>query len=245
MNQEITWLTAFVAGFLSFLSPCVLPLVPAYLSFMTGLSLDHMRATGRQKAFDWHAGSYSLVFVAGFSLVFIVLGASAFAMGQILLQYMPLLAKIGGVLIILFGLHFMGVFRVGWFNLEARFNPQHKPPGLSGAFLIGLTFAFGWTPCIGPILAGILALAGGQESVWQGVALLTLYSLGLGVPFVIAGLAINRFLAFFGSIRRHLHRVEWIAGALLVVIGTMIFIGHFNQLSVLLLQWFPSLATLG
>ncbi|MEO5372177.1 MAG: cytochrome c biogenesis protein CcdA [Magnetococcus sp. DMHC-1] len=245
--QEVTYLAAFFAGVISFISPCVLPLVPAYISFMTGVELDRLRAgdaTGKT-AMALNAGLHSGVFVLGFSLVFILLGASAFVLGQLLMKYMQVLSRVGGILIILFGLHFMGVFRLGFLNLEARFNPQQKPPGLWGAFVIGLAFAFGWTPCVGPILATILGLAGTQETLGKGVLLLVVYSAGLGLPFIVGGLAINGFLAFFARMRRHLGKVEWISGGLLVVVGLLIFFGDINRLSAVLMRWFPALGQIG
>ncbi|MBF0155075.1 MAG: cytochrome c biogenesis protein CcdA [Magnetococcales bacterium] len=245
--QEVTWVAAFFAGVMSFVSPCVLPLVPAYISFMTGVELDRLRsgdATGRI-ALALNAGLHSGVFVLGFSLVFILLGASAFALGQILMHYMQVLSRVGGILIILFGLHFMGIFRLGFLNLEARFNPEQKPPGLWGTFVIGLAFAFGWTPCVGPILATILGLAGAQETLGKGILLLVAYSAGLGLPFIVGGLAINGFLAFFARMRRHLGRVEKISGGLLVLAGVLIFLGDINRLSAFLMRHFPGLAGIG
>ncbi len=245
--MEITFIAALIAGLLSFLSPCVLPLVPAYISFMTGVSVDRIRE--EEAAHHWdvtlRAGIHSLFFVLGFSLVFIVLGASASALGQALLAHMETLTKIGGVLIVIFGLHYMGLFRIGFLNLEARFNPEKKPAGIWGSLLIGLAFAFGWTPCIGPILATILTVAGGQESIGQGVALLAVYSAGLGIPFIVAGVAINFFFTFFNRIRRHMRKVEVGSGLLLVVVGGLIFLGNFSLLGIYLLRWFPGLAELG
>lgn len=242
--MEVTYTAAFFAGLLSFLSPCVLPLAPAYVSFMSGISVEQMRAV-ENSGLGWRAGWHSLFFVLGFSLVFISLGASATYLGHFLLSYMSLLSKIGGGVIILFGLHYMGLFRVSFLNLEARFHLEKKPAGPLGAFLIGLAFAFGWTPCVGPILAGILAVAGGQERVAEGIGLLAIYSAGLGVPFIVTGLAINLFFGFFERVKRHLHKIEIVSGALLVAVGLMIFLGDFNRLSILFLQWFPGLAKLG
>ncbi len=242
--MEVTYIAALAAGLLSFVSPCVLPLVPAYISFMTGVSVDNMRAdvttTGR-----WRAVLHSVFFVLGFSTVFVSLGASATFLGKLLLSNMNILAKVGGAFIVIFGLHYMGLFRISFLNMEARFNIEKKPPGLLGAYLIGLAFAFGWTPCVGPILAAILAVAGGQESILKGIVLLSIYSAGLGIPFILAGVAINHFFGFFTRIRAHLHKIEMVSGALLVVVGTMIFMGDFNRIATLLIQWFPGLATLG
>ena len=242
--MDVTYLTAVAAGLLSFASPCVLPLVPAYLSFMTGVSVDGMRKA-TDDTIGWRAGLHSLAFVVGFSTVFISLGASATFLGQFMLSNMLILSKVGGLLIIAFGLHYMGLFRVGFLNLEARFNIQRKPPGLVGAYLIGLAFAFGWTPCIGPILATILAVAGGQGSISEGIALLAAYSAGLGIPFILAGLAINHFFAFFTRIRAHMHKIEIASGLLLVVVGVMIFMGDFNRIATWIIELFPGLATLG
>ncbi|MEO5347080.1 MAG: cytochrome c biogenesis protein CcdA [Magnetococcus sp. YQC-9] len=242
--MEVTYAAAFLAGLLSFLSPCVLPLAPAYISFMSGISVEQLRQ-GNDAQSAWRAGWHSLWFVLGFSLVFIGLGASATYLGQLLLNHMQLLNKVGGALIVLFGLHYMGVFRISFLNLEARFNLENKPAGPLGAFLIGLAFAFGWTPCVGPILAGILAVAGGQENIGQGVLLLAVYSAGLGVPFLITGIAINIFFGVFERVRVYLHTIEMVSGGLLVLVGLMIFFGDFNRISSLILQWFPGLARLG
>ncbi|MEO5364998.1 MAG: cytochrome c biogenesis protein CcdA [Magnetococcus sp. WYHC-3] len=244
--QEATFATALGAGILSFVSPCVLPLVPAYISYMTGVSVDQLREeSGRSHQLGLRAAWVSLAFVLGFSTVFVLFGASAFALGQALAPYRDLLAKIGGVLIILLGLHYLGLFRLGWLNLEARFNLQTRAPGAGTAYLIGLAFAFGWTPCVGPILATILALAGSQETVWQGVGLLAVYSLGLGIPFILAGLAINGFLGFFRRMRRHMHRVEQVSGGLLVGVGLVFLLGNLSVVSVWLLEYFPALAEVG
>ncbi|MBF0141941.1 MAG: cytochrome c biogenesis protein CcdA [Magnetococcales bacterium] len=243
--MEVGYAAAVVAGLLSFVSPCVLPLVPAYLSFMTGVSVDDLRGAKGEGATLARSGLVSLSFVVGFSVVFVSLGASATVLGQVLLRYMTELSRVGGVLIVLFGLHYMGLFRIGVLNLEARFNLERKPPGLFGAFVIGLAFAFGWTPCIGPILAAILTIAGGRESVWEGIGLLGCYSLGLGIPFLLAGVGLNRFFQVSGRLRPYLHKVEVASGVLLVAVGVMIFLGDFSRLSVWLMEWFPGLARLG
>ncbi|MBF0161210.1 MAG: cytochrome c biogenesis protein CcdA [Magnetococcales bacterium] len=242
--EKITVATALLAGVLSFISPCVLPLVPAYISFMTGVSVTEMR-TAQEGEIRWRVALHALSFILGFSTVFVALGASATFLSRMLLQYMQLLAQVGGALVILFGLHYMGLFRIALLDREARFNLQRKPPGPLGSYLIGLAFAFGWTPCVGPILAGILAIAGAQESVQQGILLLALYSAGLGIPFLLAGLAINLFFQFFTRMRSHLHQVERVSGLLLVGVGLLLMLGNFNQLSIWLIQWFPGLAQVG
>lgn len=243
--EEVTLLAALTAGLLSFVSPCVLPLVPAYLSYMTGVSVDHLRAHDDPAGRSGRVLLHSLAFVTGFSVVFILLGASATALGRLLLGHMTLLAKVGGVFIVVLGLHYMGLFRIGILNMEARLNLKGKPAGVLGSFLVGFAFAFGWTPCVGPILAAILAIAGAQEDLTQGILLLAVYSAGLGIPFVLAGVAINAFFAFFQHMRAHLHKVEIVSGMLLVGVGVMIFFGDFTRISSYLLRWFPGLASLG
>jgi cytochrome c-type biogenesis protein len=219
---------AFLAGVLSFISPCVLPLVPGYLSFVSGVSLDEMRGTAAvptQNSAPVRRRMLlaSIFFVLGFSLVFVTLGASATALGQYVMERSTLLGKVAGIVIIIFGLHTMGVLRIGWLYQEKRFQQSSKPAGLIGSLLVGIAFAFGWTPCIGPILASILAIAGTQETVGQGVQLLSVYSAGLAIPFLLTTLAIDRFFAAFARIRRHYHKVEIVSGALMIAIGVLIF----------------------
>ena len=222
--ENVPLLAAFLGGVLSFISPCVLPLVPGYLSFISGVSLDEWRGSST----DGNSGRLrvflaSIAFVLGFSVVFIALGASASALGQWVGENLRLLGKVGGIIIILFGLHTMGLLRIGWLYKEKRVQTQSKPAGPLGAFLVGVAFAFGWTPCIGPILAAILAIAGTQETVGQGVTLLAVYSLGLGIPFLLTSLAVDRFFAAFAKIRRHYKAIELTAGALMVIVGVLIF----------------------
>jgi len=227
MNENVSLVAAFAAGFLSFVSPCVLPLIPGYISFVSGASLDEMRGSAlapsksRRQIF-----LTSLAFVLGFSLVFIALGASASAIGHFLLRRLPLLARIAGVVIIIFGLHTMGVFKIGVLETEKRVHSQQKPIGLFGALLVGIAFAFGWTPCIGPILGGILAIAGSKNTVSEGVLLLAVYSAGLGIPFLITSLAINHFFRATARIRKHYHAIEVASGALLIAIGVLILTGQ-------------------
>ena len=221
MGDNVTLVAAFVAGFLSFISPCVLPLIPGYISFVSGASLDDLRAGG--PAARRHVLIRSLAFVLGFSLVFIALGASASAIGSFISGKLNILTKIAGALIIVFGLHMMGVFRLAFLDTEKRAQTERKPAGPVGAFLVGLAFAFGWTPCIGPILAGILVVAGSRETVAEGVLLLAVYSLGLGVPFLLTSVAIDRFFSVAAAIRRHYHAIEMTSGGLLVAIGVLIF----------------------
>ena len=238
MTENVTLLAAFVAGFLSFISPCVLPLIPGYISFVSGASLDEMRGAAGPAA-RRHVLITSLAFVLGFSLVFIALGASASAIGKFLLNNVPLLGKIAGALIIVFGLHTMGVFRLRFLETEKRAQTQRKPAGPLGAVLVGIAFAFGWTPCIGPILAGILVVAGSRETVGEGVLLLGVYSLGLGVPFLLTSLAINRFFSVTARIRKHYRAIELVSGGLLVGIGVLIFTGQLTVIVRYLQPYLP------
>jgi cytochrome c-type biogenesis protein len=221
VGEQVTLVAAFLAGFLSFISPCVLPLIPGYISFISGASLEDMRGGGL--AARRHVLVRSFAFVLGFSVVFVALGASASAIGTFITGQLTILTKIAGALIILFGLHMMGVFRLAFLENEKRAQTQRKPAGPVGAFLVGLAFAFGWTPCIGPILAGILVVAGSRETIGEGVLLLAVYSLGLGVPFLLTSVAIDRFFSVAAAIRRHYHAIELASGGLLVAIGVLIF----------------------
>jgi len=231
LSDHVTLFAAFAAGVLSFISPCVLPLIPGYVSFVSGVSLDELRGgTAATAASRRQVLITSLAFVLGFSLVFTALGASASALGKFLLAKSPVLAKVAGAIIVIFGLHTMGVFRIAALDTEKRLHAKKKPAGPLGALLVGIAFAFGWTPCIGPILGGILVVAGAKETVSEGVLLLAVYSLGLGIPFLLTSFAINQFFAVTKRIRQHYHTIEMVSGALLVVIGVLIFT---NQLTVI------------
>ena len=251
MEENVTLLAAFAAGLLSFISPCVLPLIPGYLSYISGLSLDEMRGTPQASAGAAAVAVAapphvrrrillsSLAFILGFTIVFVAIGATASAIGQLVNKQLPLLGRIAGAVIIVFGLHTMGVLRIEWLYQEKRVQTQRKPAGFIGAMLVGIAFAFGWTPCIGPILSGILFLAGSSDTVGQGVRLLLVYSLGLGVPFFATALAINHFFAALGRIRRHYHKVELVSGALLVAIGLLIFTNKFTLIAQWLTPYLP------
>jgi cytochrome c-type biogenesis protein len=249
MEENVTLLAAFGAGLLSFISPCVLPLIPGYLSYISGLSLDEMRG-GTMHA----AGAVavvttvdtrrriilsSLAFIIGFSLVFVALGASASFIGQFLTSRLTLIGRIAGAIIIIFGLHTMGLLRIEWLYQEKRVQTTKRPAGFVGAVLVGAAFAFGWTPCLGPILAGILAVAAVQDTVGHGIRLLATYSLGLAVPFFATALAIDRFFLAFAKIRRHYHAIEVTSGALLVVIGLLIFTNRFTVIAQWLTPYLP------
>ena len=235
MNQ-ISIGVAFVAGLLSFLSPCVLPLIPGYISFLSGLSLEELRGGAERSKVLKKAGLTSIFFVLGFSVVFISLGASASFIGKLLASHSRFLTKIAGVVIVILGLHLTGIFNIGRLNVEKRLRIKRFSPGTFGAFLIGLAFAFGWTPCIGPILAGILALAATQGTVLKGMSLLAIYSIGLGTPFIITGFSIGLFMRFFERYKRFVRFGEIFAGALLMTVGVLIF---FNSLTVIL-RFVPS-----
>ena len=225
--ENVTLVTAFIAGIISFISPCVLPIVPGYISFVSGVSLQELKGQAeldkeKRRRLLWKTTSASALFVLGFSVVFIAMGASATYVGQWFAENRLIMARVAGVIIIIFGLHIMGITPIKWLNYEKRFQANSKPLGLIGSFLIGLAFAFGWSPCIGPILAGVLTLAATQETVGQGVALLGAYSLGLGLPFLGTSLAINQFLNFFSRVKRHMRAVEVVAGVLLILVGVLV-----------------------
>ncbi|MBL8581750.1 MAG: cytochrome c biogenesis protein CcdA [Rhizobiaceae bacterium] len=247
MALDISYLTAIGAGALSFLSPCVLPLVPPYLCYMAGVSVDEFRGTAEQPN---TAGRRALVlasfaFVAGFSTVFIALGAGASTVGRLLRVWQEPLAIVAGILIILMGLNFLGVLRIGFLSREARFQAPGRPTSLLAAYIMGLAFAFGWTPCIGPVLGPILTLAGGRETVAEGALLLAAYSLGLGIPFIVAALFSGAFMRFLARFRVHLGRVEKVIGALLVAAGVLFLTGGIQTASYWLLETFPVLGRLG
>lgn len=236
----------FGAGILSFLSPCVLPLVPPYLTYMGGTTFEQLRDEGTAgSTIWWRTVVTSVFFILGFSTIFVGLGATATLFGQVLREYLPLLAQIAGALIIVMGLHYLGVLRIAFIDREARLSGPSIASGPGGGYLLGLAFALGWTPCIGPILAAILPVAATSETAWQGAGLLGVYSAGLGVPFLLAAVAIGPFLGFFAGIRKHLHLVEKVMGALLVATGVLFITGNFTRISYWLLETFPALQNFG
>jgi len=243
MTSNVTLSAAALAGLLSFLSPCVLPLVPPYLTFIAGSGLEELADGGERRA-ERDMLIAAALFVLGFSTVFVLLGATASALGQTVRQNLPLLSTLAGVAIIAMGLHFLGLFRFGLLYREKRVSVD-KPVGLWGAYVMGLAFAFGWTPCIGPILAAILAVASSEATVAHGATLLAAYSLGLGLPFLLAALAMEPFILFMKRFRKHFGKVEKVVGALLVVTGVMFMTGGIQSISFWLLETFPGLATLG
>lgn len=248
MEFDVGYAGALLAGLLSFASPCVLPLVPPYLCFLGGVTLDQIAGKG-DAAPETQAIRRvvlaAIAFVLGFTTVFVAMGASASALSQILIANMGWLSKIAGLVIIAFGLHFLGLFRLRVLDREARVHVERQPTGPLGAYAAGLAFAFGWTPCVGPVLATILTVAAGRDELWQGAGLLFAYSLGIGVPFLLAALFAGPFLRLMRRFRAALGRVEQAMGALLVVTGLLILTGSFEAIGYWLLRTFPSLGRIG
>jgi cytochrome c-type biogenesis protein len=244
MASDVTIAAALAAGTLSFLSPCVLPLVPPYLVYLAGTSLERLAEAERVPAVRRGTIVAALLFVAGFSTVFVALGAGASVIGSVLRAYSDVLATVAGIAIIVMGLHFLGLTRIGLLMREKRAE-MARPVGLWGAYAMGLAFAFGWTPCIGPILAAILAVAASEATIAKGAGLLAVYSLGLGIPFVIAALAVEPFAAFLVRFRAHLATVERVMGGLLVLTGVAFLTGFISQASYWLLEAFPALGQIG
>jgi cytochrome c-type biogenesis protein len=227
--HEISALIAFVAGILSFVSPCVLPLVPSYLTYITGASFKEL-TDGKMKV-RWATISHSLLFIMGFSVVFILMGASASYLGQVLARYQYWIMKAGGVLIILLGIHFTGLINFRFLQMEKRFEVGNKPIGYVGSFIVGIVFAAGWTPCIGPILSAILIYASTSQKFTTGVLLLTVYSMGLAVPFFLASLAFNSFLTAFQKIRRYMRVITIVSGFFLIGIGILFLTDTFREIT--------------
>jgi cytochrome c-type biogenesis protein len=242
--HDVTFLAALIAGLVSFLSPCVLPLVPPYLIFLAGTSLERFADREPEPRVKRETVLAALLFVAGFSTVFVALGASASVVGSLIRAYSEPLSIAAGVIIIVMGLHFLGLTPIALLHHQKRLDVS-KPVGLWGAYVIGLAFAFGWTPCIGPILAAILAVAASEQTVARGAALLAVYSLGLGLPFIVAAFAVEPFAEFLARFKRHLRRVEQAMGALLVLTGVAFLTGSINLLSIWLLETFPVLGKIG
>jgi cytochrome c-type biogenesis protein len=242
--MNVTFVAALLAGMLSFLSPCVLPLVPPYLVYLTGTSLERFADAETKPQVRRETIAAAILFVLGFSTVFVALGASASAIGGLLRIYAGPLSIVAGVGIIIMGLHFLGLTPIAWLMREKRLD-MAKPVGLWGAYLMGFAFALGWTPCIGPILAAILAVAASETTLAKGAGLLAVYSLGLGVPFLIAALAVEPFAAFLARFRAHLGLVEKAMGGLLVLTGIAFLTGTVSEMSYWLLQTFPALGRIG
>ena len=244
MHSDVSYLAALIAGIVSFLSPCVLPLVPPYLVYLAGASLERFEAREAEPRVKRETVMAAMLFVAGFSTVFVALGASASVIGSLMREYSQPLSIVAGILIIIMGLHFLGLTRISWLYREKRAS-MAQPVGLWGAYVMGLAFAFGWTPCIGPILAAILAVAATEQTVARGASLLAVYSLGLGIPFVAAAFAVEPFAAFLARFKKHMHRVEQVMGGLLVLTGIAFLTGSINLFSIWLLETFPVLGKIG
>lgn len=244
--ESVSLFAAFGAGVFSFISPCVLPLIPAYISFVSGVSIDTLQQDSQDSGGRMMKVFIStLIFVLGFTAVFVMLGAGAGVIGKLLFVYRMWFNRIAGGLIIVLGLHMTGIFRIGFLEYEKRIHVRENPFGVLGIFLIGAAFAFGWTPCIGPILAAILALAAQKGNVGSGMFMLAVYSAGLGLPFILTGLAINKFFGVYKRMRRYLGTIEKIAGIFLILVGGLIFFDMFSILSGFLLRLFPGLVGVG
>jgi cytochrome c-type biogenesis protein len=244
MIQDVSIPAALAAGIISFLSPCVLPLVPPYLIYLTGATIEHVANDEEPRASKRAVMLSALVFVLGFSTVFVALGASASFIGGFIRAWSAQLSIVAGIAIILMGLHFLGLTRIGFLMREGRL-PIPKPVGLWGAYVMGLAFAFGWTPCIGPILAAILSVAASETTVTKGAGLLAVYSAGLGIPFLIAAFMVERFSAVLARMKKHLATVERAMGVLMILVGIGFLTGAVSNVSIWLLETFPALQNFG
>jgi cytochrome c-type biogenesis protein len=235
------------AGLLSFLSPCILPLVPSYLCFLAGISLDQMASAESSPGArpQRRVIAQAVAFVLGFSTIFIALGASASLIGKLVTAHFAMLGVVAGLMLVVLGLHFLGLFRLGFLYRDVRFNAVRAPVGLLGAYAIGLAFAFGWTPCVGPVLASILMIAGTEESGWRGALLLGVYALGLGIPFLAAALFVGSFMKMFSWLRVYIRYVEKVIGAGLIATGILFLTGGMPSMGNLLLETFPALGSIG
>lgn len=231
-QQDISTLIAFTAGLLSFVSPCVLPLVPSYITYITGVSFKDLTDEKAKSKVRWATILHSILFIAGFSTVFILMGASASYLGQVLVEYQSWIMKVGGVLIIVLGIHFTGIINIPFLQMEKRFEMRKKPLGYLGSFLVGIVFAAGWTPCIGPILSTILIYASAAQSFTTGILLLAVYSIGLGIPFFLSSLAFNSFLSAFDRIKRYMRWITLVSGVFLIIIGILFLTGTFREINI-------------
>jgi len=246
MTENVSITFAFLGGLLSFASPCVLPLVPAYISFVTGISFEELTDNNDNKAVKRTIFLNSLVFIAGFSVVFVGLGASASFLGQFILTYQDIIRKVGGIVIILLGIHIIGIINFNILQREKRLHFfREKPAGIFGSFFVGIGFAAGWTPCIGPILATILIVAASSDTIGFGIILLVSYSLGLAVPFMLTSLGINTFLKHFSRLKRHMRVVSIVTGSFLIVMGLLIYSNYFAIFTGYLNSILPSINSLG
>lgn len=230
-QQDVSTLIAFTAGLLSFVSPCVLPLVPSYLTYITGASFKELTDERGGSKVRWATLLHSLFFISGFSTIFVLMGASASYLGQVLVEYQPWIMKGGGILIILLGIHFTGLIQIPFLLAEKRFEMRKKPFGYFGSFLVGVIFAAGWTPCIGPILSTILIYASTAQKLTTGILLLSVYSLGLGLPFLLSSLAFNSFLSVFNWVKRYMRWITLTSGIFLIIIGLLFLTDTFRDVN--------------
>lgn len=238
-DHDVTYFVAFSAGVLSFFSPCVLPLLPAYLSYITGMSIDQyqreLEAAARRRVII-----NTLFFIAGFAFIFIfVFGAGTTLLSTVLKQHKDIIGKAGGLIIAVFGLHFMGVFKIKWLYMEKRAHFSKIPAGYIGSFLVGVAFSAGWTPCVGPILASIVGMGLAADSQWTAIKLLSLYTAGLAIPFFLTALAINFFMPLFNRVKHHMRFVEVSTGLLLIFVGILMFVGKFSAVSGVFQEYWP------
>lgn len=245
MDFDVGLAGAFIGGLLSFVSPCVLPLVPPYLCYLAGVSVDQFKGDEIAPGAGARVFRSALAFVIGFTVIFVSFGASATVLGKLVQNHLQWLSIAAGLVIIIMGLHFLGVFRLAILYREARVNVTRKPVGMAGAFVMGLAFAFGWTPCVGPVLAAILVTAGGQDEIGQGVQLLTAYSLGIGLPFLLAAAFAKPFMNFMRHFSKYLGAVEKVMGVLLVATGVLFMTGGMNKIAFWMLEYMPSLGRVG
>lgn len=231
---DVSIFYTFLAGLISFLSPCVLPLVPGYVSIVSGVSLEQLRSESRDETFIRTVMLNSVMFIIGFSITFVLMGAAATTLGQILATKKNLFGELAGLVLIVFGIHLTGLYRINLLYRDKRFNQLQKPRGLLGALVLGLAFAFGWSPCIGPILGAVLTIASTKETVGQGIFLLLIYSIGLGIPFFLTSLGLNKFLSFYSRFKQHFHTVELVSGVLVIAVGVLMVANKMTQLN----AWF-------
>lgn len=237
---DVTFFVAFAAGVFSFLSPCVLPLIPSYLSFLSGVSLDEMRDERTRARVRWRVVLNSLAFIIGFSLVFVSLGASASFLSGFFLGYRNLIRILGGIFILLVGLYLVGVFKIAALDRYLQFNLKDKPTGYLGSVLVGITFAVAWTPCVGPILGATLALASTSSEVGRGTVMLMSYAMGLALPFFLSALAINSFFQFSQRLRRYVQAIHTVGGVLLIIVGILLMTDYMTMLNAYALRFTPT-----
>lgn len=230
-SENIPIFVALSAGLISFLSPCILPLIPSYLAFITGVSIEELTAEDNLKQVRAKVAVNSLMFILGFSLIFIALGASATFVGKFLSRNIRWFEIVGGILVILFGLHFTGIFRLRFLDREKKVHLKKKPLGYLGTVLVGIAFGAGWTPCVGPILGSILTMAAATQNIIKGIVLLAFYSLGIALPFLISGLILHRFFEYFQSIRKHFKVITTVGGILLIIVGILLLAGYFSAMT--------------